>query len=263
MRHTSLESVHVHSNFSEWKIRFTDRRKRLDLYRVTETRQLHERERTLITPSIRDFQKGEGSDGRHLMKIAREHGVLGSDSDYLACLEAFVREEQTHSETLSKFMKIEGIEKKTSSFLDGAFRLIRRIGGLELSIRVLMSAEILGIVYYKALQNVTQSESLKTICQSFLEDEREHLVFESYAIAQINQTRTPLKNATIHVIHGLFVLATASALWVMHHEIFRSYGRSFHTYLNETVQILTNCLDRMNKEETSNHLSSTLWEPVA
>lgn len=258
MNHTSLAHVHVHNDFRGWEERFAKRRARLDRYHGGGTKELTARERALITPSIRDFQKGEGSDGAHLLATARRHALLGHDAHYLACLQAFVREEQTHSATLAAFMGVESIPLKTRSVLDYAFRLLRRLGGLELSVRVLMTAEILGIVYYQALQRSTRSASLRQICQWFLEDEREHLVFESFALAQVNRFRAPWKNAAIHGTHGAFLLVTACALWMRHRALFRAKKQSFHGYLNEAIQLLTDCLARMNVGEATSH--NLLWE---
>ncbi|HLX37481.1 MAG TPA: hypothetical protein VKR29_06745, partial [Candidatus Binataceae bacterium] len=119
-------------------------------------------ERAAIAHSIRLFQLGENSEGRHLMQYARGWAVRSGDSAYAEAIRMFIAEERRHSSALARFMELNGIAPITRSFSDSVFRRMRNIfGNLELSLSVLVTAEIIAKVYYPALHASTQSDVLK------------------------------------------------------------------------------------------------------
>ncbi len=62
---------------------------------------------------------------------------------------------------------------------DQAFRALRHLGGLEARLRILVTAEIIGIVYYRALEGVTDCRRLQILCRTMAADELAHVAFES------------------------------------------------------------------------------------
>src|SRR5688572_22388445 len=64
---------------------------------------LIERERTDVAHSIRIFQLGESSEGRHFMKAAREYARSSGDTSYPDALRLFIAEEQRHARDLARF----------------------------------------------------------------------------------------------------------------------------------------------------------------
>jgi len=152
-------------------------------------------DKAAITSSIQAFQLGESSEGRHLMRYAREWVERSGDADYLRAIRALIAEETRHANHLGRFMDLNGIDRIERRWTDSVFRRLRNVvGTLETSIGVLVTAEIIAKVYYAALREATQSEVLRTICDQILRDEYKHVEFqtERLAIMRSNRSAAPL-----------------------------------------------------------------------
>src|SRR5688572_4415129 len=128
--------------------------------------ELSEEEKLAITSSVQDFQIGESSEGKHLIQYAREYAEKTGDLEYVNAIRVFIAEEQRHARELGNFLKINGIPLVKKTFTDGVFRKLRKLlGNLEISISVLITAEIIAEVYYAALRDATNSLVLKALCK--------------------------------------------------------------------------------------------------
>jgi hypothetical protein len=58
----------------------------------------------------------------------------------------FVQEERKHSELLARFMEKHGIPPRASDWTDAVFRRLRRPFGFEVSLSVLITAELIALV---------------------------------------------------------------------------------------------------------------------
>src|SRR5260370_15653053 len=96
--------------------------------------ELTETERAAVAASIQDFQLGESSEGRNLLRRAEQYAERADDPEYVEAMQLFVREEQRHARVLARFLHLAGIEPLKRSRLDTAFRLLRRLAGPGLSI---------------------------------------------------------------------------------------------------------------------------------
>src|SRR6266498_4139787 len=105
---------------------------------------LTDAERDAVAASIQDFQLGESSEGRNLLARAEAYAEQASDPAYLEAMRLFVREEQRHAAVLGRYLDLAGIPRLQHSRLDGAFRRLRRLAGLETAIGVLLTAETVG-----------------------------------------------------------------------------------------------------------------------
>src|SRR5438874_2382167 len=117
-------------------------------------------EQTLIAPSIAIFQRGEESSGTTFLRaaylFAREHDA----AEIARITELLIREEQRHADLLRAFMSAHGIPTLGHHWTDRVFRRIRRLAELELAMTVLLSAELIGNVYYRALEVATGCQRL-------------------------------------------------------------------------------------------------------
>jgi hypothetical protein len=105
---------------------------------------LADSDKTAIISSIQAFQLGESSEGRHLMRYAREWAERSGDADYLHAIRALIAEETRHANTLGRFMDLNGIDRIERGWTDSVFRRLRNVvGTLEISIGVLITAEII------------------------------------------------------------------------------------------------------------------------
>lgn len=69
------------------------------------------------------------------------------------------------------------------------FRGLRRVLSLEHTLRVLLTAEVVAAVYYRALFNATYSGLLQQLCRRIILDEEMHLNFQCFALRHLSAGR--------------------------------------------------------------------------
>jgi hypothetical protein len=190
-------------------------------------------ERAAIAHSIRVFQLGESSEGRHLMRYAREWAGRSGDAAYTEAIRMLIAEEQRHASALARFMEMNGIERMTHGFSDRIFRRLRNvIGSLEISIGVLVTAEIIAKVYYPALCAATNSVVLQAICDQIQRDEIAHVEFQTEQLARIRATRTLPAIWATAAVHRILFYPTAVLVALSHHAVIRRGGMRMRTFLS-------------------------------
>jgi len=193
-------------------------------------------ERRLIARSIATFQLGEQSDGAGLLRAARRFAARHGDELLPRITELFIGEEQRHARLLREFMDAHGIRAKALHWSDSLFRRLRRLAGFELYLHVLIAAELIGNVYYRALEAVTGCARLKVLCRTLLADELAHIGYESELILEL-RARKPLAVRTlIRLLHRAFFCAAALAVWVSHRAVLRRAGHTAHGFLWRCLQ---------------------------
>jgi hypothetical protein len=173
---------------------------------------LGDREKQAVFKSIQAFQLGESSEGLHLYHCALEYGQKTGDVQYVEAIKLFIREEQRHAQYLARFMGLANIPLTRKVFIDGVFRMLRKLAGLECSVSVLITAEIIAKVYYRALHDATQSNFLKAICSQVLSDEKMHVQFQAERLAIIRKHR---KRPTLLITNFLQQFLFAGTIWVV------------------------------------------------
>lgn len=197
--------------------------------------QLTERERRLITPSIRQFQLGEGSRGQRLLERGQKYGRAQNDPLFAGALDLFIKEEQQHSRYLAAFMESQGIPLLPRHWVDSTFRLLRGLAGLELSLTVLVTAEIIAVPFYRALRAATGSPILKMICTRILDDEASHLKFQASMLGPVTSARSRALQRAAAGLQRLFLLGTILVVWQGHCAMFEAAGYDFRRFKRETL----------------------------
>jgi hypothetical protein len=192
-------------------------------------------ERHSVAHSIQQFQLGEGAEGRRLQDRGRAYSRAVSDPHFSEALSLFVKEEQRHSAHLRRFMRGQGIPEISSHWVDSVFRRLRVLAGLELSLRVLVTAEIIAVPYYRALGRATASELLRAISERILEDEAAHLKFQSSMLSPLAARRISLWQRLVRRMHRLFLVATSFVVWIEHGSVFRAAGYSYEDFVLEAL----------------------------
>lgn len=187
-----------------------------------------------VKSSIQQFQLGAGSSGSRLLKRGLEYANAAADPYFIHALKLFVKEEQRHSAYLLRFMQREGIAATSKHWVDTVFRRLRVLAGLELSLRVLVSAEIIAIPYYQALAAATNSPLLQAICARILHDEAAHLRFQASMLSRLSASRAFLADRVVSAIHRVFLFVTCYVVWFEHGRVFRAAGYSRAGFLAET-----------------------------
>jgi hypothetical protein len=192
-------------------------------------------ERHAIEHSIQQFQLGESAEGRRLLDRGRAYSRAVGDPHFSEALALFVQEEQRHSAHLLRFMRGQGIPGISSHWVDSVFRRLRVLAGLELSLRVLVTAEIIAVPYYRALGRATASQLLRAICSRILQDEAAHLKFQSSMLSRLGARRSPIWQRLIWRLHRLFLVTTSLVVWVEHGSVFRAAGYAFEEFALEAL----------------------------
>jgi len=191
-------------------------------------------EKRAVIASIQQFQLGEGASGVRMLECARRFSSDTGDLGLLAALKLFLREEQRHSKMLARFLQKENAACLRKHWMHSIFRSLRGLAGLELCLKVLVTAEVLARPYYAALHDATGSSLLRSICRVILEEERAHLRFQAFALRLFQNRHRPLSEAAIRTAHIVFLAVTALVVWVEHKPVFRSAGRTFRQFWKET-----------------------------
>ena len=195
--------------------------------------QLTDAERRAISESIAQFQLGEGAQGRRLQERGRKYAERVGDTRFSKALALFVKEEQRHSSNLGRFMDAQGIPRLSKYWIDSTFRRLRVLAGLELSLRVLVTAEIIAVPYYRALGDATASELLRALSDRILQDEAGHLRFQASMLSRVTAGRRPALSRLVWRLHRIFLVGTCFIVWRDHGPVFRAAGYRFHEFVLE------------------------------
>jgi hypothetical protein len=229
-----------------WFSHFVTNRMTADEMPWTDTYRLNSREHHAIERSIQQFQLGEGSNGKRLLRRGLAHARATRNQDFLRALYLFIKEEQRHSGYLLRFMQAQKIPALRHHWVDSVFRVLRGLAGLELSLRVLVTAEIIAVPYYRALRDATNSPLLKALSRRILADEAAHLRFQASMLSGLAARRRTVIDALIGRIHRLFLTGTSIIVWLGHRPVFLAAGYTLHRFLLETHEEL-----RLLDSETS------------
>ena len=188
-------------------------------------------ERCLIARSIATFQLGEQSEGSTLLHAAEQFARRHAQPPLARIVQLFIAEEQHHAALLKDFMESHGIALKRHDWTDGVFRRLRRLAGLELYLYVLITAELIGILYYRALEMVTDCARLKLLCRTLVCEELAHVGFESHLLLALRATRPVAIRTMLRVAHRIFLVGTASVVWITHRRLLQRAGYNGRRFL--------------------------------
>jgi hypothetical protein len=189
----------------------------------------------LIASSIATFQLGEQSEGRTLLRAAERFAQAGKIPHLVRVIELLIREEQRHAALLRAFMRDHRMPLKRTDWTDRVFRHIRRLAGLHLYLSVLISAELIGNVYYRALESVTDCERLQVLCRTIVSDELAHVGFESQLLFALRAGRAAPLRALMRSTHRVFFASTAAVVWLTHCSVLRRAGHSARSFLRSCL----------------------------
>jgi len=188
-------------------------------------------ERQLIAASIATFQLGEQSSGSNLLRAAYRFAQEHAAPEVARITELLILEEQQHAVLLRSFMVAHAILRKETHWTDRIFRRLRRSAELELALTVLLSAELIGNVYYRALELATGCQRLRLLCRMLVADELAHVGFESDLVLSMRAQRAAPVRVAIDLAHRAFFLGTATVVWATHRAVLRRAGYGMFGFL--------------------------------
>jgi hypothetical protein len=182
------------------------------------------RERRLIEGSIATFQLGESSDGAQLRGAVRRHCQAPDDQALVEIFDLLIAEAQRHASLLGEFMQDHEIPPRQHAATDEAFRALRGLGGLGTRLRILVIAELIGIVYYRALEMVTDCRRLQILCRTLAADELAHVAFESQLLQALKNGRSGPAKWLAGAWEQWLLTAAALTVWATHRGVLKSAG---------------------------------------
>ncbi len=190
-----------------------------------------------IAGSIATFQLGEQSEGRTLLRFAEDFALEKNLPALPRVTALFIREEQHHAAQLKEFMVANGIPLKKRSWTDSVFRSMRKLAGFEAAVTVLVTAEMIGFVYYRALARATDSSCLKTICRTMCADESLHLRYETQLLMTLRGERGPLLRRLVELAHRTLLVVSARIVFFDHRRVLQHVGYDARTFRRDCQAI--------------------------
>jgi hypothetical protein len=224
-------------DWNYWHELFTARARNLVILKPEADDRLTAAERERIRDSIGTFQLGEQSEGRTLQQFAevfaRERGIPALPG----VTALFIREEQHHAAQLREFMLANGIPLKRRNWTDSIFRRLRKLAGYEAAVTILVTAEMIGFVYYRALARATESRGLKSICREMCADESVHLRYETQLLMTLRGRRAAFARRLVEFLHRALLSVSARVVFHDHRAVLRHVGYNPRTFRRDCEAI--------------------------
>ncbi|HEX5735881.1 MAG TPA: hypothetical protein VF131_23850 [Blastocatellia bacterium] len=201
-------------------------------------------EKSCIANSIAAFQLGEYSEGKGLLKSAAAYAAKSGDQLLVPITKLFIAEEQNHALLLKRFMSIHDMPLVKKNWTDAVFRRLRKNVGYELTITVLITAELISVVYYRALKGATNSKLLASICDKILADEEAHIKYESEMINQIRDSKPASVRQVTVFLHRFLFLGTMLVVFFNHKRVLKRGGCGFYDFWRSCWAEFSACFNK-------------------
>lgn len=232
------------TKYQAWTSYFHYNSWRLEDFPWTQSPSLKPEEKTLIAASLPQFQLGEGSDGLGLLSRTRDFEQKHNVAGFSTCMERFIQEEQRHSAVLGRFLDQEQIPRLSKDWVDGAFRWVRNLAGLELMLSVLVTAECIAVPFYQAIHDATHSPGLRAICKRILMDEAQHLEFQADNLSLCAEGRGDALRTLVMLLQMLLLSCACLLVFTLHKPLFRQAAMSFPRFWQESLAAQSTILQR-------------------
>jgi hypothetical protein len=188
-------------------------------------------ERRLIGASLAAFQLEEQIDGPALMRAARRYEQEHEAAPLGQIVALLVAEQNHHAALLDVFMEEHGLPRQRANWIDRAARRVHGLAGFELQIAELVSAKLIGKVYYRALESATGCRQLQTLCRILVADELAQIGFESDLLREMHARKPPLARAAHATLHRAFFTNSSLAVWLGHRRVLRAAGYGARSFM--------------------------------
>jgi hypothetical protein len=181
-----------------------------------------------LLPSLREFQQGEGLEGRHFFRCVGAYAERTGDRDYVEAHKLFMAEEKRHAHMLARLLERTGVRLLTErSFLNHLFCWIGSRGRLELSLAIILMVEVCSQTYYGFIRKASHSPVLLQVCSQILHDEMFHVRFQCETLARLRRGRRGWLLMITGWLERLLFVGAGLACWWGHRRALRRGGASF------------------------------------
>jgi hypothetical protein len=171
--------------------------------------------RGALALSLGRFQLGESAGGKIHEQIST-HPDPALDDGTRRAVQLYVEEEWRHARELALIVEALGGELQTAHWTNGAFTACRRLLGLRTKMMTLAIAEVIGIVYYRALAGGVGSPALAVALRRIANEESRHLDFQAaffeHAVLLVPTSR---RTAYRRILQALMCAVLVAALLVL------------------------------------------------
>lgn len=238
----SINQNHMNMNFSDWHHYYEQRQDHLDHINWETDQLLSPQEKETIYTSIQQFQRGEHSEGHNLLRQARVFARQIQQPDYATAIELFIKEEQRHAMVLARYMRQQSIPAIRGHWVDSIFRSMRKYFTFDISIMVLLTAELISAVYYIALDKATRSGVLKAICRQILIDEDMHISFQCFTLRTMLSERNRFLQFVFRQAQRILLAGTVVVVWWHHNKVLSKGGFDLPGFATACFQQLEQAL---------------------
>ncbi len=182
-------------------------------------------EKENILYSLKAWQLGETSEGKHLLAAATKHAKKIGDENYIAAIKLFIKEEQKHGNNLGKYIDAIGEKRTKSDWGDTIFRKLRYFNtSMELWTITVIIVEYAAQVFYQSLHDATDCKLLKSICNDIIIDEAHHIKFQNERLFTIFHSKSLYNKIFSVTWYCLLFLGTIHAVWFGHGKALKAGG---------------------------------------
>lgn len=184
--------------------------------------------RAPLARSLGRFQLGESAGGRIHEEMNEPQRAL--DATARRSVQLYIEEEWRHARELASIVVALGGELQRAHWTNSAFTACRRLLGLRTKMMTLAVAEVIGIVYYRALARGVGSPALAYSLERIANEEARHLDFQAdYFAHGLSLTPNALRTLSRAALGALLFAILAAALTVLlldHGALLRRVGAS-------------------------------------
>ena len=211
-----------HSNFWENHFRENLAKQRINWDLFPE---LTEEEKNALLYSLKAWQLGETSEGKHLLAAATSYANKINDPYYVEPIKLFIKEEQKHGANLGRYIDLLGEERAKKDWGDTLFRKIRYFNkSMELWTITVIIVESAAQVFYEALKNASNCKLLQSVCEDILLDEAHHIKFQNERMYVIFNRKSFYNKAFSLLAYSILFFGTVHAVWFAHKKAFVKGG---------------------------------------
>lgn len=180
-----------------------------------------------LAESLGRFQLGESAGGKiHEDIVTCRDAAL--DAPTRRAIQLYIEEEWRHARELALIIQALGGELQRAHWTNGAFTACRRLLGLRTKMMTLAIAEVVGIVYYRALAAGLGSPALAASLSRIANEESRHLDFQAaFFDAALGVTPRAVREPYRWLLRGSMwavLTAACAVLWLDHRALLRHVG---------------------------------------
>ncbi len=213
-----------------------------------------------ILYSMKAWQLGETSDGRHLLAAASSYAEKIGDTEYVNSVRLFIKEEQKHGSNLGKYIDRIGEQRVRRDWGDTLFRKVRYFNrSMELWTITVIIVESAAQIFYAALRDATQCTLLKSICSDILIDEAHHIKYQNERMFIIFREKSFYSKAISLLFYSTLFFLTIHAIWFAHKKAFLAGNVTRKGFMREMYYKFFKCMQFLHSpQKESIHFEAAL-----